>query len=86
MQTNPPLGGKCWADRGALLSPGPPIKARTPKTGGDCGISILWQQQDWLISNMGKIGAVVGVQAEVVLDLVTHDMITRGLTPLPPPY
>ena len=38
------------------------------------------------ISNMGKTGAVVGVQAGMALDLVTCGMITRGLTPLPPPY
>ena len=40
----------------------------------------MWQQQDWLISNIGKIGAVVGVQAGMALDLVTCGMITRGLT------
>jgi len=34
---------------------------------------------------MCKIGAVVGVQAGMVLDLVTCGMITRGLIPLPPP-
>ena len=35
---------------------------------------------------MPYIGAVVGVQSGMVLVRVTHGMITKGLTPLPPPY